>query len=571
MGIVLLRAVLGTCGALCLVSVASAEEFVTRYITPKRVVWTSDSSSVRDSRVLLRAFDGQVAVNAGECCTLSTAEGGRAAILLDFGKEYQGGIELCAAIRPDKRPLRVRVRYGESVAEAMSDEGSSATNDHAVRDFIQPVPWLGSVRTGESGFRFVRIDLIEPQAELNLKAVRLVARYRDIPWLGSFESDVPRLNEIWSTGAYTVHLNMQNYLWDGIKRDRLVWVGDLHPEILCVNSVFGRQELVGRSLDFARDDTPLPGWMNGMCSYSLWWIICQRDLYMYTGDAEYLAAQHVYLSALVDQVLDHISGNRENFTGGTRFLDWPTSEMPEVVHAGLQALAVMSLRAASELAGWLADEALRIRCDEAVGRLTAYLPDHRGNKQAAALLALAGMLPADRAAGIILEGGANGFSTFYGYYMLEALALAGEYEAAIGIISDYWGVMLDLGATTFWEELDYAEVARAGRIDELMAEGKYDLHGGGGAWCYAGYRRSLCHGWASGPTSWFTRHVLGVVPLKPGFRKVAITPSLGSIVRVRGTVPTPFGTISVSHEKQPDGKVHTVYQAPPEIEVVVTP
>lgn len=25
----------------------------------------------------------------------------------------------------------------------------------------------------------------------------------------------------WLTGAYTVHLNMQDYLWDGIKRDRL--------------------------------------------------------------------------------------------------------------------------------------------------------------------------------------------------------------------------------------------------------------------------------------------------------------------------------------------------------------
>ena len=93
-----------------------------------------------------------------------------------------------------------------------------------------------------------------------------------------------RLNNIWQVGAYTVHLNMQKYLWDGIKRDRLVWVGDLHPEVMTVNTVFGYNEVVPKSLDLIRDITPLPGWMNGMCSYSIWWLLIQRDWYYYQGD-----------------------------------------------------------------------------------------------------------------------------------------------------------------------------------------------------------------------------------------------------------------------------------------------
>jgi alpha-L-rhamnosidase len=40
-------------------------------------------------------------------------------------------------------------------------------------------------------------------------------------------------------GADTVHLCMQDYLWDGIKRDRLVWIGDMHPEVSTINAVFG--------------------------------------------------------------------------------------------------------------------------------------------------------------------------------------------------------------------------------------------------------------------------------------------------------------------------------------------
>lgn len=79
------------------------------------------------------------------------------------------------------------------------------------------------------------------------------------------------------------------------KRDRLVWVGDMHPEVMTINNVFGEQEVVYKSLDFARDDTPFPGWMNGMCSYSLWWIIIQKDLYMYQGNLDYLKSQRDYL------------------------------------------------------------------------------------------------------------------------------------------------------------------------------------------------------------------------------------------------------------------------------------
>ena len=74
-------------------------------------------------------------------------------------------------------------------------------------------------------------------------------------------------------GAYTVHLNMQEYIWDGIKRDRLVWVGDMHPEVTTIKAVFGEDSSVDDSLDFIRKETPLPGWMNGMASYSMWYSI----------------------------------------------------------------------------------------------------------------------------------------------------------------------------------------------------------------------------------------------------------------------------------------------------------
>ena len=85
--------------------------------------------------------------------------------------------------------------------------------------------------------------------------------------------------------------------------------------------------------------------------------------------------------------------------------------------------------------------------------------------------------------------------------------------------------MLDYGATTFWEDFDLDWTNNAARIDELTPPGKKDLHSNFGACFYVGHRHSLCQGWASGPTAFLSQTVLGVRPLKPGFRRVRIARS----------------------------------------------
>ena len=61
------------------------------------------------------------------------------------------------------------------------------------------------------------------------------------------------------------------------------------------------------------------------------------------------------------------------------------------------------------------------------------------------------------------------------------------------------------------------------RIDELVAEGEKDLHGDYGAYCYKGFRHSLCHGWASGPAAFLSQYVLGVRPAAPGLSLIHIS------------------------------------------------
>ena len=542
-------------------------EFVEEYITPTRIMKVT--GDVRGQEQLLRPYVGQVSTTEPAVAVLKSSKSGKASILFDFGKELQGGVQIIRAISSNKKAAVFHLCFGESVTEAMSSvdaEGTTATNEHSVRDFETSVPWLGSMITGETGFRFLRVDLVSEDVEVPLVAVRAVSRYRDIPYIGSFKCNDERINKIWETGAYTVHLNMQDYLWDGIKRDRLVWIGDMHPEVMTVGTVFGNHEVVRKSLDYVRDGTPATSWMNGICSYSLWWIIIHHHLYWYYGDKEYLSAQKTYLTELLRNVMKNIDGNKEAYKSG-RFIDWPTNDNPDAIHAGLQALTVRALEAGSELAGWLSDPALAKECRDAATKLRTYVPDNKGNKEAAALLAIEGMLDAKTAHDIIVKDGAKDFTSFMGYYMLEALAKNGSYADALDLISEYWGRMLDLGATTFWEDFNYMDSKNAARIDEFVPEGKFDIHADGGAYCYVGLRHSFCHGWASGPTAWLSQHILGVEPASPGFKTVRIRPHLGNLKWVEGDFPTPYGIIHVTHSRRSDGQISSTVELPEGVEL----
>lgn len=551
---------------------AQKDSRIRQYLSPKRIVWMSDRSgtSIVDAPNLLRKGTGQADLIHQHFAKLISKEGEMPGILFDFGKEIQGGIQIVTDQPANQKPIRIRIRLGESVSEAMSDIDTihGATNDHAMRDFIVQVPWLGVMEVGNSGFRFARIDLVDTDRELQLKEVRAIFEYRDIPYLGSFKSSDERLNTIWKTGAYTVHLNMQEYLWDGIKRDRLVWVGDMHPEVMTINTVFGKNEVVAKSLDHARDITPLPGWMNGISAYSMWWVLIHRDLYKNQGDLEYLRKQRKYMVALLDQLVAKTKDNKEDLDG-TRFLDWPSSENPKGVHAGLHAMMIMTLEAGAELCQILDEPAQAARCRTMATQMKMYVPDANGSKQAAALMALAGLMPAEKAnAEVIAIGDCERFSTFYGYYMLQAKAKAKDYAGALNCIRNYWGGMLDMGATTFWEDFDLAWTKNAAPIDELVPDGKDDIHGDFGAYCYKKLRHSLCHGWASGPTTWLSEHVLGVSVVEPGCKTIRIQPNLGDLQWVEGTYPTPMGVVKIRHEKQGDGTVKSIIDAPKGVKVL---
>lgn len=543
------------------------------YLFPRRVMWTK--GCVKHAEELLKEKPLQSTLTAQQYCTLKNSEEEKASVLLDFGVELHGGIQLIALNEKSEKGAKVHIRFGESVSEAMSElgMGTNATNDHAVRDMVAEIGFMSMTPVGETGFRFVRIDLEDDDAVLTLKSVCAVFVFKDVPYYGSFSCSDPLLTRIWDVGAYTVHLNMQEYIWDGIKRDRLVWQGDMHPEARAIYAAFGADDSIPDSLNFNRMQTKQPEWINDYATYSMWFVIVVHDYYQFTGNVAFLEQQREFLAEILDQLSAHIDENGRNIAQvgkQTRFLDWPSVGKTNVVDAGVQSIHVLALKSLIAIFGILGDENRVKQCEEDIERLKKFSLNYEESKQAAALMVIAGLEDAVKANENLLKvGGAKGMSTFMGYYILTARAMAGDYAGCLDTIRDYWGGMLQLGATTFWEDFDVEWLKNAGRIDELPKEGEIDVHAMYGGYCYKGLRHSLCHGWAGGVTPWISENVLGVQIKEAGCKTVEVRPHLGDLQWVKGKYPTPYGAISISCQRMEDGTLKTDIDAPKEVKIIL--
>ena len=465
---------------------------------------------------------------------------GKSFVVFDFGRELNGGVRILTH-HVEGGSVKVRIRCGESVSESYAEKGDRlAHNHHTLRDTEAEILDYSDMSFMETGFRFVRLDFPEG-TDVSIKAVTAVYVHRDLKRLGSFTSNDKRVNDIFETAAYTLTLNMQRFIWDGIKRDRLVWVGDMHPETMGIMSLFGEDKSVIESLEFARSHTPLPNWINGIPAYSMWYLIILADYYMQTGKAEYIASQRSYIDKLVRQIDEHISEDGTVDFGDCLF-DWPSHGKPDEI-IGVTAVTYLAAKSSLVLFQLLGLD-ISI-CDNMMLKLKNFNRKSVEFKQCEAMKVYAGLSEPEDAVDFLTAGGAKGLCTFMSYYILTSVAEAGKPEVALQMMKDFYGAMLDKGATTFWENFDTDWIEGSSRIDELPKKGEKDIHGDYGEFCYVGFRHSLCHGWSCGPVSFLLRTITGIEPIAPGCKVVAVNPVSAGLMNYTAEYPTPYGTIKV--------------------------
>ncbi len=484
--------------------------------------------------------------NEGDLTMLKKENGSEAYVLLDFGRELQGSLRL---VTPRTAPLNLKLRlvFGESVSEALSRvDTKGATNDHSPRDIEVLVSNLSVLDFGRTGFRFCKIELVDDGA-IWFKNIVAVSKTADIQKKGYIKTSDPRYDEILDTALYTAYLNVQDgVIWDGIKRDRLVWSGDLNSEILALGYNYGAIPHIKNCLSLLKRETPADRWMNNIPSYNAWWILNLIDYYYLSGDLDYFTDNVEFVNLLLSDFDKCIGDSDVDFTrtgkntGNPFFLDWPTANTENgFIGAMMLILYTMQKLRLVDFCG------IDYGCVESIaGKLEKYRASAVSAKETLAMQIVCGARDSSHAAALEL-GGPREFSTFMMYFIMKAMDIAGS-DKTLELAKKYYGGMLDRGATSFWEDFQYTWLEGSGRIDEETPEGVKDLHADYGRYCYTGLRHSLCHGWSSGIVGYTVENVLGLKIIEPGYSKISVKPMLNGLDWIKADIPTPHGKIHIS-------------------------
>ena len=538
------------------------ETRVKEYITPEKIVKTE--GNISNAEILTEDFEKQNFFKARGLCTVK----GKGYIILDFGKEIYGTLRIKTnRFFDEKQGNNFRIRFGESLTETCCEiDEKGATNDHSTRDMEIYMSSNSDMEWGSTGFRFVRIDFIVDEV-YSISGIAAGFIHYDLEKKGSFDG-YGKMKDVYDTAAYTLFLNMQNSIWDGIKRDQHTWVGDLYPEILGILLTYGNVPIVEEVLLNIVSHYELPVWYNDIPTYNIWFMLCVNDYVKYSGNdnATLVSALERNLKQIDKCVLENGELDfkaPDLYFWVDDFFEWPCFGT-EDSKIGIFYLLKYTLKKIIEEK--LFGEKTISSAEKIYRKMKNKKYRFTKVKSIEALRVLCGE---DVREGLrtLADGGAKGCSVFFMYFILKALAENGKGNIALKIADEYYGAMLDKGATTFWENFDIEWAKDSCRIDEFPKKGQKDIHGDFGANCYTGFRHSLCHGWSCGIIAFLIEDVLGIRVEKSGFAAVSINP-LPDMEYAQGVIPTPFGEMTINISKDTKGERIFNLIKPKEIEIV---
>jgi len=492
--------------------------------------------------------------------------------------------------------IRVTLRGGGPAVLALTT-GESLNE---VQRYARRVTDIFELRDGESfttaptGWRYAKLIALgaAPGRALELEPLEVQHIRYPLAVRGSFACSDALLDEVWTLSERTAHLCMQSEVWDGIKRDQLPWMGDLYTEALAIYHLFGDARLVRRTLETLAEIGPAqprplerqtyPGltaiWkgggsshpgadsgdINGIPSYTLWWIVGMADYLLYTGDEQLLRATASELAETLAHVRAWVGEDGVwRFRGGWDFIDWspvPRAEREIFCHL----LACQALRQGADLLERAGLPAAGLR--ETQARMLQAARREWWRDGAAlgeshhvhAMLIRSGVLDDTESARLFAQTLAADppypMTYWHRYLDLEAAMRAGQVQWGLDYIRNHWGLSLQLGLSTLWEAFDASWIGPDPHAVSMVGA-EYARYGG--------YETSLCHGWSAGPAAWLHQAVLGVRPLEPGFAAVEFCPELGDLDWARGEIPTPRGMIAVELRRTAAGGLEATLSLPP--------
>ncbi|WP_203663654.1 alpha-rhamnosidase [Lacticaseibacillus sp. 53-4] len=416
-------------------------------------------------------------------------------VILDFGQHYVGyfSVNISAVGSPMDAPLYLHIRFAE-VADELAQKPEDY-NGWLSRSWIQEeyvhldeLPATLSMPRRYS-FRYVELTVIDSspkwQAQFENPTVRAVSSADDarLPKLATADTE---LKQIYSVSVRTLHECMQTVFEDGPKRDRRLWLGDLHLAALADYATYNQTDLVRRCLflfaGLAATDGRIPANIftgkepeaddTFLFDYSMFFVSTLSDYYKHTRDHETLDRLLPAAQTQIDLALQYVDeqGQLNLPDNWPVFIDWSDkfdkSSCAQLIliytlkqFIGLLQECKQSTESYRNYVDILSQYVLVSRRDSKTGLITSGSKSEV-NVATQAWTVLAGVLPRIDAAKLMRQTinqlfPVRGIATPYMYhFIVQALFEAGLRDEAIAEMKRYWGKMVELGADTFWEAFD---------------------------------------------------------------------------------------------------------------------
>lgn len=470
--------------------------------------------------------------------------GGEKERLVDFGKETFGFLKLHGV----KGKGNIIIYYGESKEEAL-DREEAVTLDKLNVNFSLT---KDTVLHLSKAFRYVSILT---DGDISIENISMLYEFADLKDKGSFKCDDDEINKIYDVAKYTLHLSTREFFIDGIKRDRWIWSGDAYQSYLMNYYLTNDNPTVTRTMYALRGKDPVTGHINTIMDYTFYWFLSIYDYYQYSGDKSFITQNYDRMKSLMEYVLGrrNKSGLMEWMPGDWIFIDWAAGLSKKGEVSFEQVLLARSLETMALCADLMGKNNDAVHYKTLAIDIKKKLFDiYWDDKKQALVHSRINGSHSDN-----VTRYANMFAIFFDYfneqqkqavkksvllnddiqkivtpymrfYELEALCALGEQSYVLKEIKDYWGGMLKLGATSFWEEYN---PAKSGTEHYAMYGRKFG--------------KSLCHAWGASPIYLLGKYYLGVKPTAPGYSEYLIQPQLGGLKWMEGKVPTPKGNIEI--------------------------
>jgi hypothetical protein len=466
-------------------------------------------------------------------------------ILVDFGKETFGYAKLIGL----KGKGNVKLCYGESKEEALA----TATCELLDSIHIDQPQKADYTMEGSRAFRYINVLFDD---NVSADDVSMLYEYSPVEQRGSFKCSDEQINKIWDVSAYTLHLNTREFFIDGIKRDRWIWSGDAYQSYLMNYYLYFDSPTVTRTLYALRGKDPVTSHINTIMDYTFYWFMGIYDYYQYTGDKSFIKQMYPRMQSLMSYCLQRRDKNglMEGLPGDWVFIDWADKLSKKGEVSFEQLLLCRSLETMALCAGIMKDGAGKTQYEQLSTGLKSKIFELYWNKEKHAFVH--SLIDGKQSDNVTRY--TNMFSIFFNYltdtqqqevkkyvllndkiqkittpymrfYELEALCAMGEQSYVLKEMKDYWGGMLNLGATSFWEEYNPSKTG----VEHYAMYGRP-------------FGKSLCHAWGASPIYLLGKYYLGVKPTAPGYQQYVIEPKLGGLQWMEGSVPTANGDIKVS-------------------------